>query len=125
MQMSQTARICSQMLVVLLCAGEICLAQGMLQQQELNDPRPLVLEEEAKSHLKVNVEPMYPPLARVTGIRGSVSLQLVVGVDGTVKEAIVLSGHPLLVQAALDAARKRHYEPFLREGKPIEAVLQI
>jgi TonB family protein len=125
MQMSQTAWFCLRMLAVLLCAGEICSASSMLRQQELNDPRPLVLQEEANSHLKINVEPIYPPPARVTNIRGSVSLQLVVSVDGTVKEVTVLSGHPLLVQAALDAVRKRRYEPFLRQGKPVEAVLQI
>jgi TonB family protein len=125
MQLSQAARFCLRMLAVLLCAGEICLAGGMLQQQDLNDPRPLVLQEEANSHLKINVEPIYPPLARITNIRGSVSLQLVVGVDGTVKEVTVLSGHPLLVQSALDAVRKRKYEPFVRQGKPVEAVLQV
>src|SRR4029077_19147169 len=44
-------------------------------------------------------QPQYPPLARETGIEGSVILHAIIGVDGAVKEVTVQSGHPLLVQS--------------------------
>jgi TonB family protein len=65
-------------------------------------------------------QPQYPPLARETGIEGSVILHVIIGVDGAVKEVTVQSGHPLLVQSALDAVRQWHYQPTLLNGKPVE-----
>src|SRR5579859_7741207 len=52
------------------------------------------------------VQPNYPPLARQTRISGTVRLHAIISKDGTVQQLEVLSGHPLLVQAALDAVRQ-------------------
>ena len=49
--------------------------------------------------------PVYPPLAMMARIQGTVVLQAIIGKDGTVQDLKVLSGHPLLVRAALDAVR--------------------
>jgi len=65
-------------------------------------------------------QPQYPPLARETGIEGSVILHALIGVDGAVKEVAVQSGHPLLVQSALDEVRQWRYQPTLLNGKPAE-----
>jgi len=55
-------------------------------------------------------EPVYPPLARQTRIIGDVHLMLKVRSDGSVESATVVSGHPLLQQAALDSAQKSQFE---------------
>ena len=49
------------------------------------------------------VQPDYPPLARQTRISGTVRLHAIIAKNGTVEQLEVMSGHPLLVQAALDA----------------------
>jgi TonB family protein len=63
----------------------------------------------------------YPPLARQTRVSGSVKLRVTVSEGGAVIEAIVLSGHPLLQQAALDAVRRWKFAP-MNESKDFEIV---
>jgi TonB family protein len=65
---------------------------------------------------KVKVQPAYPDLARKMNITGSVKVEVVVSPNGTVKEAKVVGGHPVLANAALEAARKWRFEP-----SPIES----
>ena len=60
---------------------------------------------------KTKVEPAYPELARRMTITGTVKVEVVVAPNGTVKEARVVGGHPVLAGAALDAARKWRFEP--------------
>ena len=60
---------------------------------------------------KSKVAPVYPDLARKMNITGTVKIQVVVAPNGTVKDAKVLGGHPVLAGAALDAVRKWRFEP--------------
>jgi protein TonB len=71
------------------------------------------------------VTPKYPPLARQTRIQGTVVLQAVIGKDGTVQNLHVLSGHPMLTQAAMDAVKQWRYKPYYVNGEPVEADTQI
>jgi protein TonB len=64
--------------------------------------------------------PVYPALARQTRISGTVRLHAIIAKDGTVQQLEVISGHPLLVQAALDAVRQWRYQPTLLNGEPVE-----
>src|SRR5882762_5665896 len=66
------------------------------------------------------VQPVYPPLARQTRISGTVRLHAIIGKDGTIQQLEVMSGHPLLQQAALDAVRQWRYQPTLLNGDPVE-----
>lgn len=66
------------------------------------------------------VQPEYPPLARQTRISGTVRLHVIIGKDGTVQQMEVLSGHPLLLQASLDAVKQWIYRPTLLNGHPVE-----
>ncbi|HKW57152.1 MAG TPA: energy transducer TonB, partial [Candidatus Acidoferrum sp.] len=66
------------------------------------------------------VQPVYPALARQTRISGTVRLHAIISKDGSVKELEVISGHPLLVQSALDAVRQWRYHPTLLNGEPVE-----
>jgi protein TonB len=66
------------------------------------------------------VQPVYPPLARQTRVSGTVRLHAIISKDGSVQQLEVLQGHPLLVQAALDAVRQWRYRPTLLNGEPVE-----
>ena len=70
-------------------------------------------------------KPLYPPLAKQARIQGKVMLNAVIGKDGAIQNLTVASGHPLLVQAALDAVRQWVYQPTLLNGEPVEVVTQI
>jgi TonB family protein len=60
---------------------------------------------------KSKVNPFYPDLARKMNITGVVKVEVTVAPNGTVKEARVVGGHPVLATAALDAAKKWRFEP--------------
>ena len=66
------------------------------------------------------VNPVYPPLARQTRIQGTVRLHVILSKDGSVQQFEVISGHPLLVQSAMDAVRQWKYQPTLLNGEPVE-----
>src|SRR3974390_704296 len=69
--------------------------------------------------------PVSPPLARLASIQGNVVLHGIIDKDGKVAQLEVISGHPLLVQAALDAVRQWRYKPTLLNGDPVEVDTQI
>lgn len=69
--------------------------------------------------------PVYPPDAKAARIQGVVKLSAVVGKDGHVQRLDVLSGHPLLVPAAIEAVKEWVYEPTLLNGEPVAVVTQI
>lgn len=66
------------------------------------------------------VKPNYPPLARQARIQGSVVLQAVIGKDGTIQNLKVVSGHPMLAPAALEAVKQWRYKPYFLNGEPVE-----
>ena len=66
------------------------------------------------------VQPLYPPLARQTRISGTVRLHAIIGKNGGVEQLEVISGHPLLVQAALDAVKQWRYQATTLNGEPVE-----
>src|ERR1700681_1007078 len=66
------------------------------------------------------VQPVYPPLARQTRIAGTVRLHAIISKQGSVESLEVLSGHPLLVRAAMDAVQQWKYKPTLLNGEPVE-----
>ena len=67
-------------------------------------------QEENARKVQTKVAPVYPDLARRMKIVGVVKVQVMVAPNGTVKEAKVVGGHPLLANAVVDAVRKWHYE---------------
>jgi len=66
------------------------------------------------------IQPVYPVEARQDGIMGNVVLHVIIGKDGTVSDAKLFSGHPLLLEAARDAVRQWRYMPTLLNGQPVE-----
>jgi TonB family protein len=71
------------------------------------------------------VQPVYPPDARRRRLEGSVVLDAVVNVQGLVEDLKLVSGDPLLAQAAMDAVRKWRYSPYSLNGKPIPKSTRI
>jgi TonB family protein len=70
-------------------------------------------------------KPAYPPEAKMARVQGVVHLEAVIGTDGTVKDLIVMDGHPLLVPAAVDAVKQWIYAQTLLNGEPVEVKTQI
>ena len=70
-----------------------------------------------------HVDGVLPEQARQAGVRGMVILEIVIGADGTVQQAKVLRGIPLLDQAAIDAAKQWVYEPTLLNGSPVPVIM--
>jgi len=77
-----------------------------------------VSPDDAAKHLQENVEPSYPSEPNMR-VRGNVILQIEISESGDVTSIKAVSGHPILLTAAIDAVRKWHYAPFLVEGKPV------
>jgi protein TonB len=71
------------------------------------------------------VEPPYPVLARQAHIQGDVVMSAIISKEGTIENLQVLSGHPLLVQAAIDAVKQWRYRPYMVSGEPVEVETKI
>jgi len=71
------------------------------------------------------VEAVYPPLARAAKLSGSVSLELIVDEEGSVIWTRVVSGHPLLRDAATTAARGWKFSPTKLDGEPVKVLAGI
>jgi periplasmic protein TonB len=73
-----------------------------------------------KGLLIQKIEPKYPSLALQAHIWGQVVLRAIIGKDGDIKELVLVSGHPLLAPAAIEAVRQWHYRAYLLNGEPVE-----
>jgi protein TonB len=71
------------------------------------------------------IEPQYPPLAKSARIQGQVVLAAIISKSGEIENLVLVSGHPLLVPAALEAVRKWRYRPYLLNGEPVEVETTI
>jgi protein TonB len=71
------------------------------------------------------VAPVYPQTAVPLRLEGAVVLRALITEDGKVRDVSVVSGHPMLVRAAIDAVKKWRYRPYLLNGKPVQMPTQI
>lgn len=71
------------------------------------------------------VLPVYPPLARTARIQGAVVLFAMISKAGTIDKLRTVSGHPMLVQAAVDAVSQWRYRPYILNNEPVEVETQI
>jgi protein TonB len=70
-------------------------------------------------------DPVYPPLAQQARIQGTVRFNAVIGTDGRMKTLTLVSGHPLMVGPAQDAAQQYEYQPTLLNGVAVEVVTTV
>ena len=75
--------------------------------------------EEITRRAKSKVQPAYPDLARRMNLTGTARIEVVVSPNGTVKDARIVGGHPVLANAALDAAKKWRFEPAPAESSGV------
>lgn len=71
------------------------------------------------------VNPVYPPLARQARIQGAVLLQAEISKTGDIENLHLISGHPMLAPAAIDAVKQWKYKPYVLNGEPVEVETQI
>lgn len=75
--------------------------------------------------LITRVDPSYPPLARQTHLQGNVQIEAIIDEHGQIVEMKIVSGPPLLLQAALDAVRKWRYEPTYLNDEAVPVELNV
>lgn len=71
------------------------------------------------------VRPAYPAVAIAARVQGPVVLNALISRGGTIENLRLMSGHPMLAQAAIDAVRQWRYRPYLLNGEPVEVETQI
>jgi protein TonB len=71
------------------------------------------------------VTPIYPAEAKANRVQGSVRFTVVIGKDGRVQNVTLVSGDPVLAQAAKEAVQQWVYKPTLLNGDPVEVMTQV
>jgi len=78
-----------------------------------------------EGNLIYRVQPEYPALARQVRVQGQVILRAVISREGTIENLQVLSGHPMLVRAAVNAVQQWRYRPYVLNGEPVEVETEV
>jgi periplasmic protein TonB len=86
---------------------------------------PLRVSNLERADLLHQVRPVYPPLAKQAHVQGIVILEATIAKDGSVRDARIVSGHPLLTNAAKEAVEQWTYKPFILNGEPIEVITTV
>jgi protein TonB len=73
-----------------------------------------------KAHAVSLPQPPYPPIAKQTGVQGTVSVQILVNESGKVVSAHAVGGHPFLIRSAEDAALRARFTPTMLSGQPVK-----
>jgi protein TonB len=73
-----------------------------------------------EGNLLKRIDPPYPSMARIAHIQGDVVLQATISKQGTIENLRGVSGHPILIQAAMDAVRQWRYRPYELNNEPVE-----
>jgi periplasmic protein TonB len=71
------------------------------------------------------IRPVYPMIAKAAGVEGSVVVEAVISRDGRIESLHVVSGPPMLQNAAMDAIREARYQPYRLNGEPTEVETRI
>jgi protein TonB len=74
----------------------------------------------SEAQLINKIDPVYPKIAIASGIQGQVKLHAIIARNGKIESLELISGPPLLVQAALDAVRQWRYRPYYLNGEAVE-----
>jgi TonB family protein len=139
--MSRTRLVFSIVCIALILAGAFTLATAWFpltgapvfaqEKNDINrvDPKkrePIrVTGRVSESKLIRRIEPVYPEIAKRARIQGTVVLTVHVNEEGIVYDAKVVTGHPLLQEAAVDAVRQWQYSPTLLNGEPVPVIATV
>jgi TonB family protein len=97
----------------------ILIVLGLALDLGVRGPAPLLAQELLTRKVKIKVPPIYPDIARRMSITGVVKVSVVVAPNGAVKSTKVIGGHPLLVDAAMDALKRWKFEASPEESTGI------
>jgi len=86
---------------------------------------PKIATEVAMKHVLKSVPAKYPAMAAAANIQGKVMVEATISAEGQVSHVRLLSGHPLLAPAALDAVLQWKFQPFLLNGKPLSVMATV
>src|SRR5882672_10276976 len=89
-------------------------------------PQKLRVSSGVAEGLKIHdVTPTYPQMARIAHIQGDVLLQATISKSGVIENLRAVQGHPILIQAAMDAVKQWKYKPYILNGEPVEVETTI
>src|SRR5215471_1498964 len=103
-------RLIAYWLLLLPCAGVLVPQESL--------PVIRITAAAAQQNVIKRVEPAYPQLAKVARVQGRVIVGIVISPEGKVASERALSGHPILIQSAMDAVRLWEFRPYILEGRP-------
>ena len=78
-----------------------------------------------QGYLVHRVEPVYPVLAKAARVQGTVHLQAVISKQGGIENLQLISGHPMLARAAVEAVKQWRYRPYILNGEAVEVETEI
>ena len=88
---------------------------------KMQTPQRVRVSQGVVSGLKIrDVKPTYPAIAKTARVQGNVVLQASISKEGAIEHLQVVSGPPLLIQAAVDAVKQWRYRPYILNGEPVE-----
>lgn len=99
--------------------------QNTASQQAEGAKQVRVSADEMNKFVLKKLPPSYPEAAKKAGIQGKVLLNATIGKEGDVENLQIVSGHPQLVTAAIDAVKQWKYRPYLQDGVPVEVKTEI
>ena len=101
--------------------GSIASAGAVVAMPKIATPQRVRVSSGVQSGLLIRkVQPTYPPLARQARIQGQVVLQAQISKTGDIENLQLVSGHPMLAPAAIEAVKQWKYKPYLLNGEPVE-----
>jgi protein TonB len=101
--------------------GSIASAGAVVAMPKIATPQRVRVSSGVQSGLLIRkVQPTYPPLARQARIQGTVVLQAQISKTGDIENLQLVSGHPMLAPAAIEAVKQWKYKPYLLNGEPVE-----
>jgi TonB family protein len=104
--------------LLMICCASIAFAQ-------VHAERVRVDNYVMRSYVLKQVPPIYPEKARKAGVQGTVVLKVHVSKTGDIENIEMLSGHPMLVPAAIEAVKQWKYKPYLLNGEPVAVETQV
>jgi len=106
--------------------GSVLSATSNIPAPKIATPQRVRVSSGVVSGLLIRkVPPAYPPLARQARIQGTVILQAQISKTGDIENLQLISGHPMLAPAAIEAVKQWKYRPYLLNGEPVEVDTQV
>ena len=109
------------------------LDDSLFTEKSLKSRKGLLLPEDPSSPIEAvpepepvrKVEPVYPELARRARVSGDVILEITIDKEGSVRDARVAEGYPMLNDAAIRTVKQWKYRPTIRDGKPVPVITTV